>query len=744
MRRDSMFRKPLTVALLVVSLLIAPLSSLADEGMWLPDSLGKLPLAEMKKRGFELKPEDIYSLTKPSLKDAVVQISIGGTGSFVSPDGLILTNHHVAFGAVTRASTSEKDYINNGFLAKSRAEEIRAQGYSIKITQDYKDVSAEVFSAIKPEMSPEERANAITAKRLEMEKAGSRDKDGIVTQVIEASGGFQYFLYTYLELKDIRLVYAPPRSIGYFGGDDDNFEWPRHCGDFAFLRAYAGPDGNPAEFNKDNVPFKPKKFLPINAAGIKEGDFAMVMGYPGATYRLRESYSVEYRQNIQLPDQITAFRQQIDTLTKLGEKDPKLKIKYADQIFGLSNSLKDFEGTVAGLKRMNLVSRKRAEEAEMKKWLDANPSAKAKYGETLPQLESLYRDLTAISLKQSAVNSLLSGDLINALQFAYERALNKDLPANERSLQFSDQTLPMLTEQLSSGWEERDPESEAKLISVALARVADLPADQKLQAVEKLFEGKSGKERRAAEEEFARKAIENTKFKSFDEVKKLFNLSAAEIRAIDDPALKLVVAAVDESAPLSKKVQQFNNNVTKVRPQYVAAMQEFRQATKRGLPYYPDANFTLRFTYGDVRGYKPRDAVTYDYQTSLGGVVAKDTGEEPFDVPEKLKELYWKRDFNGYVDQRLNDAPVDFLATTDITGGNSGSPLMNGRGEIIGLVFDGNYEGLGGDYAYDIGSNRTIAVDIRYVLFLTEKFGGASYLFNEMQIKRAKTMTASR
>jgi len=739
-----MLRKPLTVALLAISLLMAPLASFADEGMWLPDTLGKLPLGEMKKRGFELRPEDVYSLTKPSLKDAIVQISIGGTGSFVSPDGLIVTNHHVAFAAVTRASTSEKDYINNGFLAKSRAEEIQAQGYSVSITQDYKDVTAEVLSAVKPEMSPVERTRAIVAKQQEMIKANSREKEGIRAQVVEASGGYQYFLYTYLRLPDVRLVYAPPKSIGYFGGDPDNFEWPRHCGDFAFLRAYAGTDGNPAPFNKDNVPFKPKKFLPINATGIKEGDFAMVMGYPGATYRLRESYSVEYRQNIQLPDQITAFRQQIDTLTKLGEKDPKLKIKYADQIFGLSNSLKDFEGTVAGLKRMNLVSRKRAEEAEMKKWLDANPSAKAKYGETLPQLESLYRDLTAISLKQNAFNALLSGDLINALQFAYERALNKERPANERALQYSDQTLPMLTEQLSSGWEEREPESEARLMATALARVADLPADQKLQAVEKLFEGKSGKERRAAEEEFARKAIENTKFKSFDEVKKLFNLSAAEIRAIDDPALKLVVAAVDESAPLSKKVQQFNNNVTKVRPQYVAAIQEFRQATKRGLPYYPDANFTLRFTYGDVRGYKPRDAVTYDYQTSLGGVVAKDTGEEPFDVPEKLKELYGKRDFSGYVDQRLNDAPVDFLATTDITGGNSGSPLMNGRGEIIGLVFDGNYEGLGGDYAYDIGSNRTIAVDIRYVLFLTEKFGGANYLFNEMQIKRAKTMTASR
>jgi hypothetical protein len=546
-------------------------------------------------------------------------------------------------------------------------------------------------------------------------------------------------------LDDIRLVYAPPKSIGYYGGDPDNFEWPRHAGDFAFLRAYVGPDGAPAEFNKANVPFKPKKFLPINATGIKEGDFAMVMGYPGATYRQRESYSVEYRQNIQLPDQIASLRQQLETLTKLGEKDPQVKIKLAERVFSLSNALKAFEGTVAGLKRMDVVARKRAEESAMNKWLDSNPSAKAKYGEATSRLQSLYHDLTATSLKQNALNSLLeSGGLIEALQFAYERALSRELPEKARPLQFSDEALPLMTERLSSDWDEREPEAEVKLLATSLARVTDLPADQKVKAVEKLFGGKSGKETRDAEAEFANKAINSSKFKSFDEIKKLLKASAADIRAIDDPVMKLVIAVVDENAPLSKEQTEILNSITVTRPIYVAAMQEFRRATNRGLPYYPDANFTLRFTYGDIRGYKPRNAVTYDYQTSLAGVIAKDTGEDPFNAPEKLKELFKKKDFNGYIDPRLNDVPVDFLATTDITGGNSGSPLMNGRGEIIGLVFDGNYEGLGGDYAYDISSNRTIAVDIRYVLFLTEKFGDAGYLFNEMQIKRPKAMTASR
>ena len=279
----------------------------------------------------------------------------------------------------------------------------------------------------------------------------------------------------------------------------------------------------------------------------------------------------------------------------------------------------------------------------MKKWLGADQSARAKYGETIPQLESLYRELTANSLKQNALNGLInSGDLIEALEFA-ELTLNRDLPAKERALRFSDQVLPMVTEQLSSDWEERDPEAESKLMAAALARVADLPNDRKIQAVDKLFEGKSGKERRDAEAEFASKTIEGSKFKSFDEVKKLFTASAADLRAIDDPAMKLVVSVVDENSPLAKKQTQILNTIAKVRPQYVAAIQEFRQAMNRGLPYYPDANFTLRFTYGVVRGYKPRDAVTYDYQTSLAGVIAKDTGEDPFNVPEKLKELSARR-----------------------------------------------------------------------------------------------------
>lgn len=741
-----MFRRLLTTWLLIAAISLAPSASFADEGMWLPDALGKLNLAQLKKRGFDLKPEEVYSTTNASLKDAIVQISIGGTGSFVSPEGLILTNHHVAFAAVTRASSTEKDYINKGFLAQTRTEEIPAQGYTVSVTQDFKDVTAEVMSAVKPEMTTAQREAALTAKRQEIQKTAlqGRDKQGIRTQVVEATGGYQYFLYTYLTLRDVRLVYAPPKSIGYYGGDPDNFEWPRHCGDFAFLRAYTGADGNPANFGKENVPFKPKKFLPINATGIKEGDFAMIMGYPGATYRYRESYSVEYRQNFQLPDQIAALRSQIQSLTEAGEKNPALKVRLADQIFGLSNSLKAFEGTVTGLKRMDLVARKRAEEAQLQKWLDANPAQKEKYNNVLPQLAALYQDLNSFSLRQSALNNLLgSGDLLQALQFAYGRALNLEKPVDQRSPQYHDSILQQAQAQLGAEWNAREVAAEGKLLASSLARLAELPAEQRLAPVENLFVNKANDERRKAESEFAQQSLASTKFKSFDEVKKLFSLSAADLRQIDDPLLKLAIAAVDANAPLAAKVTEFNGKVTTLRPLYVAAMQAMGQEMKKA-PYYPDANFTLRFTYGEIKGYKPRDAVTYDYQTSLGGVIEKDTGVEPFDAPEGLKALAQKRDFGGYVEPRLNDVPVAFLTTNDITGGNSGSAVMNGKGEVIGLAFDGNYEGLGGDYAFEPALNRTLAVDIRYVLFLTEKFAGANYLFNEMNIKRAKALTAGK
>lgn len=735
-----MLRKVLVSSLLIGSLLLSPLAGLADEGMWLPGSLSQIPFSKLKARGLQLSAEDIYSTTKPSLKDAIVQLSIGCTGSFVSPDGLILTNHHCAFEGVTKNSSVDSNLITNGFLAPARDKELQLKGYAVSITQDYKDVTSEVLSAVTPQMSPAERERAITQKKTEIAKAalGDRAKDGYRTQVMDMTGGVNYYLYTYLTIRDVRLVYAPPKSIGFFGGDPDNFEWPRHAGDFAFLRAYAAADGKPADYNANNVPFKPKKFLPINTSGVKENEFTMIMGYPGATYRYRESYSIDFREKHQLPDAIKAIKQQVAALTAEGDKDPAAKIRNADRIFSLNNTLKAYEGAVTALRRMKLADHKRAEEAAFTRWLDSHPAEKAKYGDVLPQIAALYSDLNSYYLQLNALQQVSnSADLIGVLAYAYQRALDQEKPAGERSALYSDARAQALLAQLAAMWKDMNADTEASALASALAGAAELPDNQKLPFIEQLFAGKTGAERRKAESEYARKLIENSQYRSFDNLTKAMKSSAADLRAVDDPALKLAIHLTETRVPLEAKQARFNNDIVKLRPEFVRGMLEMRKG-----PYYPDANFTLRFTYGEVKGYKPRDAVTYDWQTSLSGVIEKDTGEDPYDVPAKLKELAKKKDFNGYVDARLNDVPVDFLTTTDITGGNSGSPVMNGRGELIGVAFDGNYEGLGVDYAFEAPLNRTLAVDIRYVLFLTDKFAGASYLFREMQIKGGKASAA--
>jgi hypothetical protein len=731
------YRKTFVFVLLTFSLVFTPFASLADEGMWLPHQLDKLPFDQLKKRGLQLKPEEIYSTKQTSLKDAAVIIG-GGTGTFVSPDGLIITNHHVAFDAVTAASTTENNYIEDGFLAKARAEEIPAKDYQVSITQDIRDVTAEVLSAVKPEMSDAERSRALAAKQREVGNAAS--KDGLAGQVVEAYHGAQYHLYVYQRIRDVRLVYAPPKSIGYFGGDPDNFEWPRHCGDFAFLRAYVAPNGNAQAFSKDNVPFKPKKFLALDASGLKEGDFTMILGYPGTTARWRESYSVEYNQLTRLPFVVDTLTEQMNYLIAQGENDPAAKIKNADTIFGLSNTIKNYEGTIKGLKRSQHAAKKRAEEAEFTKWLDGNPAAKAKYGHLLPGIAKLYEMQNAVGPKEQALSGVLgTGILVQALSFAYSRALDKDKPQNERNPRLSDAALPTIQNSIKNLWAERDAAFEQERLQRALQRADALTGTARSAALDALFTGKTGAERRQAEAAFARAAIAETPFKTPDDLTKLFNAQVSEFRAHPNALVKLVAAITDESAGFAKQTEAFNTAIPKLRADYANGLMEWKKG-----PFYPDANRTLRFTFGDVRGYKPRDAVTYDWQTSLTGVIEKDTGLEPFNVPAKLKDLAVKKDYGNYTDARLRDVPVAFLTTNDITGGNSGSSVLNARGDVIGLAFDGNYEGLGGDYTFDAALNRCLVVDIRYVLFITEKFAGADYLFKEMTIKRGKAMAAGR
>jgi Peptidase S46 len=729
--RSKLSRTTALWLLISIVLSLVPGLALGDEGMFLPDSISRLPLDQLKKRGLQIPASEIYSSGGVSIKDAVVIVG-GGTGEFVSPEGLLLTNHHVAFDALVSASDQTNDYGAKGFTARSRSEELPAKDYTVTITQDLKEVTTEVLAGTNPEMPPAERSAAIQNKARALEAAGSRAADGIQVRVLPLNEGLSYYRFTYQILRDVRVVYAPPKSIGFFGGDPDNFEWPRHCGDFAFMRAYVGPDGKPAAYSQDNVPFKPKKFLSLSLAGVKEGDFMMVMGYPGSTRRYRESYSVAYNQDIAQPFLIDLFSKQISILQEIGATDPAARIRLQGFIFDLSNTLKNFEGSVVAMRRAAIVDKKRADEAAFTRWINDDPTRKAKYGEVLPSLAKAYEQLNATAQRDLLVQQLAGvSALVDVVSFAQLLAAEKEKPEVERNpAVIGPAALLRAQSRVAEVFKERNVVLERELLVYLLRRAAALPEGQKIQSIEKRFGQLPPGTRENAELEFARAVVESKRFATAESVSSLFGMTQAQLRELREPLLEFASEIERLVQQARTRTQSFNAAVARWRPLLLSGMSE-----SRGAIPYPDANRTLRFAYGEVKSYAPREAVNYMWWTTLAGVIEKDTGREPFDVPEKLKQLYRSRDFGSYSSPNSTTVPVDFISTTDIIGGNSGSPIMNGRGEQVGIIFDGNYEGLGNDFFYNETKGRSIAVDIRYVLFVTEKFGDAGHVLKELDVR---------
>ena len=715
--------------LLFLSLL--SVSVLGDEGMFLPDKINQLPLKKLQQRGLKIPITDIYNPNGPSIKDAVVIVD-GGTGEFLSPEGLLLTNHHVAFDALVSASDPSKDYASNGYLAKNRSEELPAKGYTVQITQELKDVTTEVMSGVTDATPQQERNAAIAGRSRAIEMASAKPDAGITSRVLPLNEGLSYYLFTYLELRDVRIVYSPPKNIGFFGGDPDNFEWPRHCGDFTFMRVYAGADGKPADYSPSNVPYKPAKFLSISMAGVKENDFVMVMGYPGSTRRYRESYSVAYNQDVFLPFLIDLFNKQIELLQAAGKNDRELQIKLQSKIFDIANTVKDFEGSVVAMRRFGIVDQRRKEEADFTSWISENPDRQKKYGEALPALGNAYADLQKTQPRDTVIQQILGlSDFFTVAALISSTAADKERPQAERN-----PNLAMAAMRARAGLAEifadRLPSFEREMLAFLLRKAAELPAEQKIDAIEKRFGTLKGDARVRAEEEFARAVIESKSLSTPESVSKLFDMTPTQLRQLSEPLIDFSADMAALNAQAAARTRAFNGVVGRLRPLLVRGMSEMR----RGLPY-PDANRTLRFTYGEVRGYIPHDAAIYQAFTNLSGVIEKDIGREPFDAPAKLKQLYRTRDFGPYATPDGQNVPVDFLSTADIIGGNSGSPIMNGRGEQVGIIFDGNYEGLGNDFFYNDAKGRAISVDIRYVLFIADKFGGAGYILKELDIKNA-------
>ncbi len=719
-----------TLAALLLTAMTFPLGlpGRAEEGMFLPDTVDKLPLAKMKAKGFMLKPEDVFSNTAPSLKDAIVIID-GGTGEFVSGDGLLLTNHHVAFDGIAALSTPEKDYVANGFTAKTRSEELPAPGYTAQVIVEAKDVTKDILDGVTPQMSGAERAAKVDANRKKVIEAVPK-MGGRNATVSEMNSGLIYYLYVTDTYRDVRMVYAPPKNIGFYGGDPDNFEWPRHCGDFTFFRVYADKDNRPADHNKDNVPFKPKKHLTISTAGYKEGDFTMVMGYPGRTNRYRESTSVETNELLQLPFVVSYFNGQIEVLKEASKENRKVALELASDIFGLSNSMKAYEGAIRTLHRSRFLETRKKEEAEFAKFIESTPENKAKYGDVIERLNKLNLEQRKELIKNFLLPRIAPGSsgVLSLVNFAVGRALNAEKPEGQRSPQFSDAAVQRAKGAAATFFAERRPTVERKLLQLHFQLSDAQKPEYRVPFIEGLFEGKTGEAREKAQADLAREIVDSPYYNSPGKLKVLFDLSAAQLRELNDPAINFFLKLAPESQAAQQRTAAYNAEATALRAKYIEGF----LASRKGFTSYPDANRTLRFSYGEVKGYTPKDGAVYKYYTTFSGVIEKDRGVEPFDAPQALIDLYNRKDYGRWVDPTFKDVPVDFLSTNDIIGGNSGSAILNGKGEVIGLVFDGNYEGLGNDFVFEAGLGRTISVDIRYILFLAEKMGGAGYLLNEL------------
>lgn len=686
-----------------------------DEGMFTPDRIATL---DLKKKGLKIKPQEIYNPGGPgALADAVIRLSVGCTAEFVSPEGLILTNHHCGFDALVSASTPEKDLVETGFKADNRSGEIPAKDYTIFITERVEDVTAKIKTGTE-KLAGEALAAALkrNTDNLQAAEQAKAPADSAI-QIRSLNNGYFFYLYQTKKISDIRVVYAPPRSIGIFGGDPDNFEWTRHTGDFTFLRAYTAPDGSSAEYSPQNIPYNPKKFLTLNIGGLKENDFVFVLGYPGSTTRYRESQSIEFARDANFPFLAEWLDARSRALRLVGETDDAKRIEFQSDIANFDNSRKLFEGGYLRLRLARVVEARRAQEERFARWIAANPERERKYGTVLKELAEASAESNAFARRDVIVRRIPEAGMA-VFRLIYEAVnVGNMLPDNQRERKLNE---------IREALNHREPIYEREMLKFFLRAFSELPDGQRFSGAEDRFGSLKGNARRAAEAKFAEDIAEG-KFWTAENIAALYGPRTMEYRPERDDVFAFASALRDARNDANARAATFAAKIDRLRLLYQEGMAEMK-----GITPYPDANLTLRFTYGSVKGYSPREAEIRTPFTTIRGMLEKDTGEKPFDMPERLKQLQATGDFGDYGSS--GSVGVNFLSTTDIIGGNSGSPIFNAAGEQVGIVFDGNFEGLGNDFYYDINTNRTISVDIRFVLFITEKFGGAGWILDEMKI----------
>ena len=693
----------------------------AKEGMWLPSLLQKYNIEEMSQMGFKLSAEDVYSVNHASMKDAVVLFGTGCTGGVISNDGLLITNHHCGFGQIQEHSSVERDYLTNGFWAMNRSEELTNPGLTVQFLVKMDDVTDKILKDVTDKMDKVTQLDTVQ-KNIEKIKKEYITGTGYSADIKSLFNGNQYFIYVYEVFKDIRLVGAPPVSIGKFGGDTDNWVWPRHTGDFSLFRIYAGKDNKPAAYSPENVPYKPKKFFPINLKGLKEGDFTMVFGYPGTTQRYIPSQAVNLIMNQSDPAKVAIRTVKLNIWAERMKTDPKIRIQYADKYVSASNSWKKWQGEVKGLQRLDAVNVKKAGEAEFKKWVTVDPERIQKYGTILSDFERLYTEYIPYQAANDYYTECIQrGSDIFTLAAKFEPL---ETAANDEQLK---KETEKLKEYLVSYFKDYDQKTD-ELIWSALMKIYVGNVDQKFMP-EKLIKLIPD----ISTDKFVVKIYGKSLLTDSLRINQLLdNFNQKSINRLQkDPAYALFkMIRQHYLANVDLKFKAIYAEIGVVQKKYTAAIMEMNE----GKRLMADANLTLRIAYGKIEGYKPADGVTLKCFTTLKGIIEKDNPEIlDYNVPESLRKLYQTKDFGQYVNES-GEIPVAFCASNHTTGGNSGSPVVNTQGELIGLNFDRSWEGTMSDIVYDPDQCRNIALDMRYALFIIDKFAGAGYLLNEMEI----------
>lgn len=711
------------VLLITICLLTLPIKVKADEGMWFLMFIERLNQRDMEKMGLQLTAEEIYSINNHSLKDAIVQFDGGCTAEIVSDQGLVFTNHHCGYDKIADLSTPEDDILTNGFWAKDKASERPAKNLSVRFFVRMDDVTKRILGVVNDNMTEEEREKAIN-KEIAKIQAENNEGGKYTVSVKSFFQGNEFYYFVYEDYNDVRLVGTPPNSIGKFGGDTDNWEWPRHTGDFSIFRVYTDQNGNPAEYSESNVPMKPKHHLPVSIAGIQEGDFSMILGYPGRTNRWMPAQGVEQNIKFAYPAWVEGSKLGMDVMKKYMAQDDAVRLNYASKYAGVANYWKNRQGMIDALTQHKTVETKTKAEKEFNKWANKKEN-KAKYGNVIADINAYYAATNEKARHDNYLMTMLRTSAMVATPYRLAGGLEAYALGDAKKREEMKADLKEFADGLYNGkYEPLEKEMLAKQLALYASKSEGYAIAPYVKQLAKEYNGDFDK--------FVNEAFSKSIFSNIDKIDEFLN-NPGDVVLSRDPLLKLSVALMDQYRYQTEELVKLEDKFQKAYRLYVDGVQKSNPEGK----YYPDANSTLRLTYGTVkdlpRGNKVNDAKE-NWYTTLEGTIAKHVpGDEEFEAPQKLIDLYNAKDYGEYTDKD-GILPVNFLTDHDITGGNSGSPVLNAKGELIGLAFDGNIEAMAGDVIYDPELQRTINVDIRYVLFIIDKFADAKHIIEEMTV----------